>query len=51
MARYGSIDEWLLTKKQFKVINANRQSMGLSPLGEDCLKSTERTTNNSTERV
>ena len=42
VARYGDINDYRLTEQQLAIVNANRKAMGLSPLGEECLKSTTR---------
>ena len=42
--QYGNIDDYCLTRRQLKIINNNRKISGLPPLGDCCLKSSEKTT-------
>lgn len=47
--RYGDINNYRLTRKQLETINNNRKISGLPPLGDCCLKSSEKTTDKSLE--
>ena len=45
--RYGNADDYCLTRKQFDIINNNRKISGLPPLSDCCLKTSEKTTDES----
>ena len=45
--QYSNPDDYRLTRKHFDIINNNRRISGLPPLGDCCLKSSEKTTDKS----